>query len=51
MGQIQLCLLYTSRNGAAIVRQGAESLTFEFETKSGTIWLKDTETTDKEETE
>ena len=39
------------RNGAAIVRQGAESLTFEFETKSGTIWLKDTETTDKEETE
>lgn len=34
------------RNGAAIVRQGEDTLTFEFETKSGTIWLKDA---DKEE--
>lgn len=32
------------RNGAAIVRQGDEALTFEFETKSGTIWLKDVDT-------
>ncbi|WP_251423182.1 MULTISPECIES: DUF4097 family beta strand repeat-containing protein [Lactococcus] len=30
-----------SRNGAAVVRTGAETLTFELETKSGTIWLKD----------
>jgi len=30
------------RNGAALVRQGEDTLTFEFETKSGTIWLKDT---------
>ena len=33
----------TTRNGATLVRQGAETLTFELETKSGTIWLKDNE--------
>ena len=31
----------TGRNGAAVVRSGENSLTFELETKSGTIWLKD----------
>lgn len=31
------------RNGAAVVRTGENSLTFELETKSGTIWLKDVE--------
>ena len=31
------------RNGAAVVRSGENSLTFELETKSGTIWLKDAE--------
>ncbi|WP_270741086.1 DUF4097 family beta strand repeat-containing protein [Lactococcus formosensis] len=30
-----------SRNGAAVVRTGPDTLTFELETKSGTIWLKD----------
>lgn len=29
------------RNGAAVVRSGENALTFELETKSGTIWLKD----------
>ncbi|MFC4651294.1 DUF4097 family beta strand repeat-containing protein [Lactococcus nasutitermitis] len=29
------------RNGAAVVRSGENTLTFELETKSGTIWLKD----------
>ena len=31
----------TGRNGAAVVRSGDDALTFEMETKSGTIWLKD----------
>ncbi len=31
------------RNGAAVVRSGENALTFELETKSGTIWLKDAE--------
>jgi DUF4097 and DUF4098 domain-containing protein YvlB len=31
------------RNGAAVVRSGENTLTFELETKSGTIWLKDVE--------
>lgn len=34
--------LETGRNGAAVVRKGDETLTFELETKSGTIWMKDT---------
>lgn len=33
----------SGRNGAAVVRSGEETLSFEFETKSGTIWLKDGE--------
>lgn len=36
------------RNGAAIVRTGENSLTFELETKSGTIWLKDIEKNDED---
>lgn len=35
------------RNGAAVVRNGNETLTFELETKSGTIWLKDTDNSDE----
>lgn len=30
-----------SKNGATLVRQASDSLTFELETKSGTLWLKD----------
>lgn len=33
----------SGRNGAAVVRSGESTLTFELETKSGTIWLKDGE--------
>lgn len=33
----------SGRNGAAIVRSGEQSLTLELETKSGSIWLKDSE--------
>jgi DUF4097 and DUF4098 domain-containing protein YvlB len=36
------------RNGAAVVRQGTDTLTFELETKSGTIWLKDVEKTEED---
>lgn len=31
------------KGGAAVVRSGEDNLTFELETKSGTIWLKDGE--------
>ncbi|MCL2858184.1 MAG: DUF4097 family beta strand repeat-containing protein [Streptococcaceae bacterium] len=33
----------TGKSGAAVVRSGENVMTFELETKSGTIWLKDTE--------
>ncbi|GAB2026420.1 DUF4097 family beta strand repeat-containing protein [Lactovum odontotermitis] len=33
----------SGKNGAAVVRSGVDNLTFELETKSGTIWLKDGE--------
>jgi DUF4097 and DUF4098 domain-containing protein YvlB len=33
----------SGKSGAAVVRSGEENLTFELETKSGTIWLKDGE--------
>jgi len=36
------------RNGAAIVRNSEQSLTFEIETKSGTIWLKDNDVKEEE---
>ncbi|GBG96985.1 DUF4097 family beta strand repeat-containing protein [Lactococcus termiticola] len=36
------------RNGAALVRNSEQSLTFEIETKSGTIWLKDNESKEEE---
>ncbi|MDR2977214.1 MAG: DUF4097 family beta strand repeat-containing protein [Streptococcaceae bacterium] len=33
----------SGKSGAAVVRSGDDNLTFELETKSGTIWLKDGE--------